>query len=77
MRLQYFADTDTLSIRLRDAPTAETRELNEDVTIDVAADGSILAIDFEHASRTLDMSSIEIAPLPMVVPQTQAEALAA
>lgn len=51
MKVRYFADTDTLLIVFRDAPVAETRDLDEDTLLDVDADGHICAITVEHASK--------------------------
>jgi uncharacterized protein YuzE len=50
MRIRYFADTDTLYIEFRDAPVAETRDLDENTALDVDAHGDICAITVEHAS---------------------------
>ncbi|HVJ29707.1 MAG TPA: DUF2283 domain-containing protein [Gammaproteobacteria bacterium] len=35
MKIQYFTDTDTPLMGLRDSPVAETRELDEDTTLDL------------------------------------------
>ncbi len=51
MKIRYFADTDTLHIEFRDAPVAETRELDENTLLDVDAQGEICAITVEHASE--------------------------
>jgi uncharacterized protein YuzE len=51
MRIRYFAETDTLFIEFRDAPVAETRDLDENTVLDVDADGNICAITVEHASE--------------------------
>lgn len=50
MKIRYVADTDTLLIVFRDAPVAETRDLDVDTLLDVDADGNICAITVEHAS---------------------------
>jgi uncharacterized protein YuzE len=50
MKIRYFADTDTLYIEFRDVPVRETRDLDENTTLDVDADGEISAITMEHAS---------------------------
>ena len=54
MRIRYFADTDTLFIEFRDAPVAETRDLDENTLLDVDAEGNICAITVEHASKRAD-----------------------
>ena len=51
MKVRYFADTDTLFIEFRDAPVAETRDLDENAILDVDAEGNICSITVEHASR--------------------------
>jgi uncharacterized protein YuzE len=51
MRIRYFEGADTLLIEFRDAPVAETRDLDEDTVLDVDAQGNICAITVERASR--------------------------
>jgi uncharacterized protein YuzE len=51
MKVQYFSDTDTLLMRFRESPIAETRDLDEDTTLDLDRHGRICAITIEHASR--------------------------
>ncbi len=55
MRIRYFADTDTLLIEFRDLPVAETRDLDENTTLDVDANGNICAMTIEHASQRTDI----------------------
>jgi len=55
MRIRYFAETDTLFIEFRDAPVAETRDLDENMLLDVDASGNICAITVEHASERADI----------------------
>ena len=51
MRIRYFKDTDTLLIEFKDAPVAETRDLDENTLLDVDAQGNVCAITVEHASQ--------------------------
>lgn len=55
MRIRYFSSTDTLLIEFRDAPVAETRDLDENTLLDVDAQGNICAITVEHASQRADI----------------------
>jgi uncharacterized protein YuzE len=55
MRIRYFAETDTLFIEFRDAPVAETRDLDENTLLDIDANGNICAITVEHASERADI----------------------
>ena len=50
MKVRYFSDTDTLLIEFRDAPVAETRDLDENTLVDVDAEGNICSITVEHAT---------------------------
>lgn len=51
MKIRYFAETDTLYIEFRDVPVSETRDLDENTILDLDAQGEILAITVEHASK--------------------------
>jgi len=50
MKIRYFEETDTLLIEFRDAPVAETRDLDENTIVDLDKDGNICSITVEHAS---------------------------
>ena len=54
MKVRYFAETDTLLIEFRDAPVAETRDLDENTVLDVDSKGDFCSITIEHASRRAD-----------------------
>lgn len=51
MRIRYFKDTDTLLIEFKEAPVAETRDLDENTVLDIDAQGNVCAITMEHASQ--------------------------
>jgi uncharacterized protein YuzE len=51
MRIRYFKDTDTLLIEFKEAPVAETRDLDENTVLDLDAQGNVCAITVEHASQ--------------------------
>lgn len=48
MKIEYFRDTDTLYIEFVEAAVSETRDLDENVTIDLDQKGQICAITVEH-----------------------------
>lgn len=59
MNIKYFVDTDTLYITLVDSEVAETKELNENLLIDLDKDGKVVALTIEHARQEdsrLDLS---------------------
>ena len=51
MKVQYFTDTDTLLLQFCDSPVTETRDLDDDITLDLDDHGNIRAITIEHASE--------------------------
>jgi uncharacterized protein YuzE len=55
MKIRYFEDTDTLLIEFKEAPVAETRDLDENTVLDIDAQGNVCAITIEHASRRADI----------------------
>ncbi|MDZ7788585.1 MAG: DUF2283 domain-containing protein [Halofilum sp. (in: g-proteobacteria)] len=55
MNIKYFQETDTLYIEFRKGEIAETRELDENMILDVDADGNVCAITVEHASDRADI----------------------
>ena len=58
MKIKYFEDTDTALLEIAQGTVAETRELSEDVYLDFDADGQVVSITLEHASRRSDLSEI-------------------
>lgn len=58
MKMSYFDDTDTLYIEFRQTDVAETKDLDENTLLDVDADGEIIAITVEHASKRTDVSKL-------------------
>ncbi|MBM3130997.1 MAG: DUF2283 domain-containing protein [Chloroflexi bacterium] len=52
MRIKYFADTDTTLIEFTTSPPVETRELNENIYLDLDADGRVVSLTIEHARQT-------------------------
>lgn len=60
MKIRYFEDTDTLYIEFKDRPIAETRDLDENTTLDLDAQGNVLAMTFEHASARTDVHRLTV-----------------
>jgi uncharacterized protein YuzE len=60
MKVQYFADTDTLYIEFRDRDIAESKDLDENTVLDLDASGNVCAITFEHASERTDVHRLTV-----------------
>ncbi len=57
MDIKYFPDTDTLLINFADKEIVETRDINENVLIELARDGELISMTIEHAKRQMDIES--------------------
>lgn len=58
MKIRYFQDTDTLYIEFRAADVAETRDLDENMLLDLDAAGNICGITVEHARERADVANL-------------------
>ena len=50
MKVKYFKDTDTALLEFSDRPIQETQAVNENVYLDLDADGNLVSITIEHAT---------------------------
>lgn len=55
MKIQYFADTDTLYIQFRENEIAEIREIDEDTLVELDRDAQLCAMTVEHAKERADL----------------------
>ena len=55
MKVTYFKDTDTAVVELIDAPVEETRELNENVFLDLDEHGNLVSLTIEHAREQANL----------------------
>ena len=55
MKLAYYAETDSLYIDLAERPSSESREISEGVVLDYDADGNLVGIDIDNASRKAEL----------------------
>ena len=66
MKLHYDRETDSLYIDLNARPSVDSREIQDGVVIDLDANGQIVGIDIQHASKILDLATLEAESLPTV-----------
>ena len=60
MRIQYFPETDTLSIRLNDRPSTESEEIAPDVVIDFDEAGGVVSLEIDLASAKVDLKNLDL-----------------
>ena len=49
MKVRYFSDTDTALVEFIDKNFFETREINENIYVDLDEEGNLVSMTIEHA----------------------------
>ncbi len=65
MRLRYYPETDSLYIDLCDRAGVDSRKVSDGVVLDFDAEGRVVGIDIDNASRVVDLSRLEAEDLPI------------
>ena len=63
MRVKYFQDTDTALMEFTDNEVAETREISENIYVDLDRQGNLVSMTIEHArtnARLQELSYQEV-----------------
>jgi uncharacterized protein YuzE len=58
VKIKYFSDTDTLLINFSERAIAETRDLNENILIELDQAGLMVSMTIEHATQQTDPNEI-------------------
>ena len=64
MILNYYPDTDSLYIDLAERQSAESREVSEGIVLDYDADGHLVGIDIDNASKKLELKKLILNKFP-------------
>jgi uncharacterized protein YuzE len=67
MMLKYYPDTDSLYIDLSGKPSAESREVSEGIVLDYDAQGNLVGIDIDNASKKVQLKELTLSQLPSSV----------
>lgn len=67
MKLNYYRDTDSLYIDLSSKFSIESREITEGVVLDYDAEGNLVGIDIDNASRKVDLKEVVLNKIPAEV----------
>jgi uncharacterized protein YuzE len=59
MKLHHDPETDFLYIDLCDETSVDSEEIAPGVVVDFGEDGNAVGIDIEHASKILDLTTLE------------------
>ncbi|NUQ38758.1 MAG: DUF2283 domain-containing protein [Caldilineales bacterium] len=64
MRLQYYPDTDSLYIDLSPIASVDSVEISAGIVLDYDADGNLVGIDIDNASKKIDLGEIILSQIP-------------
>ena len=64
MKISYYPDTDSLYIDLSEQSSAESREISEGIVLDYDAQGRLVGIDIDNASKKGELKKLTLNKLP-------------
>ncbi|MGR3179587.1 MAG: DUF2283 domain-containing protein [Candidatus Anammoxibacter sp.] len=56
MKLKYFSDTDTALVEFTNKEVIETKEISENIYVDLDNDGNLVNMTIEHAKENAGLS---------------------
>lgn len=60
MNVKYFKDTDTALLEFSNAVVDETREISENVYVDLDKDGNLVSMTIEHAATVANLPQVNL-----------------
>lgn len=64
MKFHYYPETDSLYIDLSSSESADSQEVAPGVVLDFDAEGKLVGIDIDNASKIVDLTRLEAEALP-------------
>ncbi len=65
MRFHFYPETDSLYIDLSEKTSVDSLEVAPGVVLDFDAEGHLVGIDIDHASKVVSLSRLEAKALPV------------
>jgi uncharacterized protein YuzE len=69
MKIKYFADTDTALVEFSKRTVAETKEINENIYLDIDRSGNLVAMTIEHARKQASLPFLSYEQIDDDAPQ--------
>jgi uncharacterized protein YuzE len=60
MNIKYFKSTDTALLEFSNRPVDETREISENIYVDLDKDGNLVSMTIEHAQAAASLPSVSV-----------------
>jgi len=68
MKVKYFSDTDTALVEFSNRRVSETKEINENIYIDLDSAGNLVAMTIEHARKQASLPSLSYEQIEKELP---------
>jgi uncharacterized protein YuzE len=65
MKIEYYPDTDTLYIDIKETLSASSQEISNGVLLDYDENGNLTGIEIDNAKKVVDITKLETKSLPM------------
>jgi uncharacterized protein YuzE len=65
VKLNYYPETDSLYIDLCEKTSTESREISEGVVLDYDAEGNLVGLDIDNASKKVQLKELSLKKLPV------------
>jgi uncharacterized protein YuzE len=69
MKIKYFADTDTALVEFSKRTVAETKEINENIYIDIDRSGNLVTMTIEHARQQANLPFLSYEQIEDAIPE--------
>ncbi|HEX4130131.1 MAG TPA: DUF2283 domain-containing protein [Pirellulales bacterium] len=63
MKIKYFRDTDTALLEFTNSPIADSREISENIYVDLDRDGNLVSMTIEHAQQSASLPNVTVEEL--------------
>ena len=74
MKIRYFAETDTAFIEFSNESIVETKEISENLYIDLDGKGNLVSMTIEHAKEKANISEVSYLQMEKIVAWQGAQA---
>ena len=65
MKFEYYPETDTLYIDIKDTVSFESKEISNGIVLDFDESGQLTGIEIDNAKKVANLSKIETKSLPL------------
>jgi uncharacterized protein YuzE len=65
MKIEYYPETDTLYIDIKDTESVDSKEISSGIVLDYDIKGNLTGIEIDNARNNVNLSKIETKSLPL------------